>query len=1031
MSQSSFSSESSGPVAAGQGSDSNGPPRPSAERDPYAAVSPANLAFLEDLYFQYSRDPDSVDPTWRASFGQLGSAETQPPEAFSRSIFGGPRRSSPSMASLAVRPAAVPTTQAGSGANGGVKTHENGAGAVNGSAGGGDSAGGAGQVVAALVAAAAPLIRKTSSVSAERVQRLVEAYREMGHLSADLDPLGLVKRNAGASLDLAAFGLSEADLQNVFSSENVAGPDRATLADLIALLRETYCRHIGVELAHLHDVELRTWLLNRMESSRNRLDLSYTERRRLLEKVIDAEVFEQFLHAKFPGKKRFSLEGGESVIPLMDRLVERAALQGVSEIVIGMAHRGRLNVLANVMEKPAAQIFAEFMDTAQSGHGGSGDVKYHLGYSVDRVYGANGTSAKVHLSLSFNPSHLEFVNTVVQGRVRAKQDRMGDMIREKALPILIHGDAAFAGQGVVAESLNMSELHGYRVGGTVHIVINNQIGFTTSPENGYSTTYATDVARMLQIPIFHVNADDPEAIAQVVDLAVDFRQRFHRDSLIEVWCYRKWGHNEGDEPEFTQPLMYRAIKGKGSVRASFLAAFRGRRFTEEGELTESDADEIAAARRRMLEAELGSAQKLDAAIKPIQFMGAWQPFKGGTDASVPLVPTAISPETFAAVAHTLVTVPPDFTIHPKLTVLKDRAAMAAGEKPINWGMGEAMAFGSLLYQGVRVRLSGQDARRGTFSHRHSVLVDYNNAARYTPLSHVGTIQANGLNNLFEVRDSPLSEAGVLGFDYGYSLDLPEGLTIWEAQFGDFVNGAQVIIDQFIVSSEAKWNRVSGLVMLLPHGMEGQGPEHSSGRLERFLNMAVNDNIQVCNLTTPAQLFHVLRRQVLRPYRKPLIIMSPKSLLRHPQAVSTVEDFTRGTFQYVIPDPSKPDPAKVSRILVCTGKVYYDLVAARAEQKRDDIAIIRVEQLYPLRKDELLDCLQDYREGTELIWVQEEPKNMGAWPYMNRELPGLLLGSFPWACVSRPLSASPAAGSEKRHKLEQAKLIEDAFGKGQS
>ncbi|HEY8923457.1 MAG TPA: 2-oxoglutarate dehydrogenase E1 component [Polyangia bacterium] len=1028
MSQSPLSSEDLGPAAAGQASDSNGPARPSA--DPYAAVSPANLAFLEDLYFQYSRDPDSVDPAWRASFGQLGSAEAQPPEAFSRSIFGGPRRSSPSMAGLAARPA-VPATPAGGGANGAVKAHENGAGAVNGNAG--DAVGGAGHVVAALVAAAAPLIRKTSSVSAERVQRLVEAYREMGHLSADLDPLGLVKRNAGASLDLAAFGLSEADLQNVFSSENVAGPDRATLADLIALLRETYCRHIGVELAHLHDVELRTWLLNRMESSRNRLDLSYAERRRLLEKVIDAEVFEQFLHAKFPGKKRFSLEGGESVIPLMDRLVERAALQGVREIVIGMAHRGRLNVLANVMEKPAAQIFAEFMDmgTAQSGQGGSGDVKYHLGYSVDRVYGANGTSAKVHLSLAFNPSHLEFVNTVVQGRVRAKQDRMGDMIREKALPILIHGDAAFAGQGVVAESLNMSELHGYRVGGTVHIVINNQVGFTTSPENGYSTTYATDVARMLQIPIFHVNAEDPEAIAQVVDLAVDFRQRFHRDALIEVWCYRKWGHNEGDEPEFTQPLMYRAIKSKGSVRASYLAAFRGRRFTEEGELTESDADEIAAARRRMLEAELSAAQKLDASIKPTQFLGAWQPFKGGTDASVPLVPTAISPEVFASVAQTLVTVPPDFTIHPKLTVLKDRAAMAAGEKPINWGMGEAMAFGSLLYQGVRVRLSGQDARRGTFSHRHSVLVDYNNAARYTPLSHVGTIQANGLNNLFEVRDSPLSEAGVLGFDYGYSLDLPEGLTIWEAQFGDFVNGAQVIIDQFIVSSEAKWNRVSGLVMLLPHGMEGQGPEHSSGRLERFLNMAVNDNIQVCNLTTPAQLFHVLRRQVLRPYRKPLIIMSPKSLLRHPQAVSTVEDFTNGAFRYVIADPTKPDPAKVSRILLCTGKVYYDLVAARAEQKRDDIAIIRIEQLYPLRKDELLDCLQGYREGTELIWVQEEPKNMGAWPYMNRELPGLLLGSFPWACVSRPLSASPAAGSEKRHKLEQAKLIEDAFGKGQS
>ncbi len=976
-----------------------------------ATVNPANLAFLEELYFQFSRDPASVEPTWRTYFETLGGPEATPPQSFSRSIFSRPRRSGP--AKHQTSPSVVKIADA-----------------TPGHASPGNNGSSNGQAVAALLAAAAPLIRKTSSVSAERVQRLIEGYREMGHLSADLDPLGMVKRNAGASLDLEAFGLSESDLGNVFSSENVAGPDRTTLADLIALLRETYCRHVGVELAHLHDTELRTWLLHRMESTRNRLDLSYAERRRMLEKVIDAEVFEQFLHAKFVGKKRFSLEGGESVIPLLDRLVERAAHQGVSEIVIGMAHRGRLNVLANLMEKPAAQIFAEFMDlgTASSGHNGSGDVKYHLGYSVDRVYEANGSSARVHLSLSFNPSHLEFVNTVVQGRVRAKQDRIGDTVRERCLPILIHGDAAFAGQGVVAESLNMSELHGYRVGGTVHVVINNQVGFTTAPENGYSTTYATDVARMLQIPIFHVNSEDPEAIAQVVDLAVDFRQRFHRDVLIEVWCYRKWGHNEGDEPEFTQPLMYKVIKAKGSARSAFLAAFRGRTFTEPQELTENDAEEIASVRRRHLDGQLEAATKLDTEVKQAQYLGAWSRIKGGADSSVPLVPTNISAEMFANVSRGLVTVPPGFTLHPKLTVLKDRAAMAAGERPINWGMGEALALGSLLAQGVTVRLSGQDARRGTFSHRHSVLVDYENASRFTPLSHIGDF-VGGTQGPFEVRDSPLSEAGVLGFDYGYSLDMPGGLTIWEAQFGDFVNGAQVIIDQFIVSSEAKWNRVSGLVMLLPHGMEGQGPEHSSGRLERFLNMSVNDNIQVCNLTTPAQLFHVLRRQVLRPYRKPLIIMTPKSLLRHPQAVSTIEDFTAGGFQYVIPDPLRPDPAKVARVLLCTGKVYYDLIAARQEQRRDDIAIIRIEQLYPFHKDDLLEALRSYRDGTRLIWVQEEPKNMGAWPYMNRELPGLLLGTFPWSCVSRPLSASPAAGSEKRHKAEQAKLIEDAFGKG--
>ena len=966
----------------------------------------ANLAFIEQLYYQFLGDPQSVEPAWREKFASFGSAAVAPPEAFERSIFASTPLASAGPTQPAVATPGAPLS----------------AGAEN---------GGNGHAVAALVAAAAPLIRKTSSVSAERVQRLVEAYREMGHLSADLDPLGLVKRNAGASLDIREFGLSEADLGNVFSSENVAGPDRTTLGDLIALLQETYCRHIGVEVAHLHDVELRTWLLHRMESTRNRVDLSAAERRRLLSKAIDAEVFEQFLHTKFLGKKRFSLEGGESVIPLIDRLVERAGRQGVSEIVIGMAHRGRLNVLVNVLEKPASQIFSEFMDRngALDGPGG-GDVKYHLGHSVDRTFGANGTSYRVHLSLAFNPSHLEFVNTVVQGRVRAKQDRMGDTDRFRCLPILLHGDAAFAGQGVVAESLNMSELTGYRVGGTVHVVINNQIGFTTAPQNGYSTTYATDVARMLQIPIFHVNGEDPEAIAQVVDLAVDFRQRFHRDAIIEVWCYRKWGHNEGDEPEFTQPVMYKAIKRKGSIRAAFLQALGERPLADEPNLTDADADAMAAARKAELEAELEVANKGDFVSKTSVFAGVWSRVRGGSDSSVPDVPTAVSAETIAGVSRALTTVPAGFTIHPKLTVLKDRAAMAAGERPCNWGMGEALAFGTLLAQGVRVRLSGQDARRGTFSHRHSVLIDYENESRYTPLSHVGDALGTR-QGPFEVRDSPLSESGVLGFDYGYSLDMPEGLTIWEAQFGDFVNGAQVIVDQFVVSSEAKWNRVSGLVMLLPHGMEGQGPEHSSARLERFLTMAVNDNIQVVNLTTPAQLFHALRRQVLRPYRKPLIVMSPKSLLRHPLATSSLSEFTGGEFQHVIRDQSNQDPAKVRRVLLCTGKVYYDLLAAREERKVTDIAIIRVEQLFPLRRDVLLEALGSYREGTELFWVQEEPKNTGAWPYINRELPGSVLGLFPWSCVSRPLSSSPATGSEKRHKAEQEKLIADAFGKGKT
>jgi 2-oxoglutarate dehydrogenase E1 component len=931
------------------------------------AVNAENLSFVEDLYYQWRTDPASVDPAWRSYFETLdtaGEPAIAPPATFKRSIFAG------------------------------------------------------GTVVPLRPKAAA-------SVASERVHRLVEAYREHGHLSADLDPLGLVKR-AGAQLALEDYGLSDADLETVFSTENVAGPDRATLSGLVALLRETYCRHIGVELAHLHDVELRGWLQNRMENARNRVALGHAERRRLLEKVTEAEVFEQFLAKKFVNAKRFSLEGAESLIPLLDRMIERAARANVAEIVIGMAHRGRLNVLANVMEKPASQIFAEFLDKegALDGAGG-GDVKYHLGYSIDRVFGSDGDAKRVHLSMTFNPSHLEWVNTVVQGRVRAKQDRTGDTGRSRCLPLLIHGDAAFAGQGIIAEAFNMSELDGYRVGGTVHVVVNNQIGFTTSPRSGYSTTYCTDVARMLQIPIFHVNGEDPEAVAQVVDLAVDFRQRFHRDALIELWCYRKHGHNEADEPSYTQPQMYRAIAAKPSIRTSYVEAFAAMPGSDaQPPITMADADAFASEKRDELEAELEVAGKLEKAPRPSTFAGAWARVRGGAETKVPLVPTAVTPEIIKLVGHVLGEVPAGFHVHPRLKIVKDRAAMAAGEKPIDWGMGEALAFGTLLNLGIRVRVSGQDVRRGTFSHRHSVLFDFETGAEYTPLAHIRDKQG-----VFEVHDSPLSEAGVLGFEYGYSLDMPEGLTIWEAQFGDFVNAAQVIIDQFLCSSEAKWNRVSGLVMLLPHGMEGQGPEHSSARLERFLNMCVNDNLQVCNLTTPAQYFHVLRRQVLRPYRKPLVIMSPKSLLRHPAASSALSDFTDGGFQRIIPDQMNVDPSTVKRVLLCTGKVYYDLLAAREEKHYDDVAIIRIEQLYPMHKDELLDVLSVYPDGTPVVWVQEEARNMGAWAYMNRELPALLAGIFPWSCVSRPLSASPATGSMTRHKREQARVITDAFGKG--
>jgi 2-oxoglutarate dehydrogenase E1 component len=956
------------------------------------ALAIANLPFAEELYFQYLRDPASVDPEWRRTFAALdsgvgrngaGPGALVPPEAFPRSIFAG--RGAPS--ALADGPPASPP--------GAIQS------------------------------------RISMRLLSERVQRLIEGYREMGHLFADLDPLGLTTR-PNPHIALQDYGLTDEDLDLVFSSENVAGPTRKTLRELVSLLRETYCRTIGVQTSHLHDLELRAWLQTRMENSRNRLPLTRADRIQIFQQVIGAEVFEQFLQNKFLGSKRFSLEGAESLIPLLERLVERAARSSVGEIVIGLAHRGRLNVLANVLKKPASQIFAEFQDKLDEKadlNDGGGDVKYHLGFSIDRVFGEGSDEHRVHLSLTFNPSHLEWVNTVVQGRVRAKQDRLGDGTRTRALPILIHGDAAFAGQGIIAESLNMSELPGYTVGGTVHIIVNNQVGFTTSPSSGKSTTYATDVARMLQIPIFHVNGEDPEAVCQVVDLAVDFRQHFHRDAIIELWCYRKLGHNEGDEPNYTQPVMYRAIASKPSIRMAYLA-YDGANPAPDGgpPLTVEETDAIAAAKRKELEAELEVANKLETVPRPSTFAGAWAKVKGGADSKVPEVPTKVTPAAIKEVTRALTTTPPDFHVHPKLhkLIVEARGHMGAGEKPADWGMGEALAFGTLLAQGTRVRLSGQDSCRGTFSHRHAVMYDYEDGRPYTPLAHISPKQG-----LFEVIDSPLTEGAVLGFDYGYSLDMPEGLTLWEAQFGDFVNAAQVIIDQFITSSEAKWHRVSGLVMLLPHGMEGQGPEHSNARLDRFLNLCVNDNMQVCNLTTPAQYFHVLRRQVLRPYRKPLIIMSPKSLLRHPAATSPLSEFTEGQFQHIIPDPTVKDPARVKRVLLCTGKIYYDLIAAREAHKYDDVAIVRVEQLFPLHKDELLETLSGFAEGTPVVWVQEEPKNMGAWAYVNRELPPLLAGSFPWSGITRPLSASPATGSAKRHTREQTRLVAEAFGKGVS
>jgi 2-oxoglutarate dehydrogenase E1 component len=751
-----------------------------------------------------------------------------------------------------------------------------------------------------------------------------------------------------------------------------------------------------------------------MEGSENRCTLTREEQLKILRRLTNATIFEEFIQKRFLGAKSFSLEGAESLIPLLAMAIEQAGGHGADEIVLAMAHRGRLNVLANLMNKSAQQIFREFADIDPELHIGRGDVKYHLGYSSDWIC-ADGH--KVHMSLCFNPSHLEFVNTVAIGRIRSKMDRVEDYARRKGLCILVHGDAAFAGEGITQETLNLSQLEGYRIGGTMHVVVNNQIGFTTDPSEARSCTYATDIAKMLQIPIFHVNGEDPEAVAQCVRLAMDFRREFQRDVVIDMYCYRRRGHNETDEPEFTQPALYRAIKQRKPVREGYLD-----HLLKLNGVSRAEADQMAEEERARLDKEL-SVAKSEEFVRRNDIGGFWSFYIGGREREAAEVETGMDRGKMAALLLKQTQMPPGFTPHPKLVkILESRAEMAAGKKPLDWGAAEAMALASIAAQGLRVRLSGQDVERGTFSHRHSVLHDIENGNRYMPLQHLSPDQAP-----VEIYNSPLSEMGVLGFEYGYSLDCPDGLVMWEAQFGDFVNCAQVIIDQFIVSAEDKWNRLSGLVMLLPHAFEGQGPEHSSARLERFLTLAAKDNIQVCNLTTPAQYFHCLRRQVLRVWRKPLVIMTPKSLLRHPRAVSSLEDCAYGSFQRVIPDPTITNPKQVERILLCSGKIYYELLAKREELKRGDVAIVRIEQFYPLPKEQLRSILNQYPDGTPIYWVQEEPENMGAWRFWRIHLGERLFDRFPFAGISRQSAASPATGSGSSHKLEQEKLLAAAFG----
>ncbi|QDU80935.1 2-oxoglutarate dehydrogenase E1 component [Polystyrenella longa] len=849
----------------------------------------------------------------------------------------------------------------------------------------------------------------------ERLDQLIRNFRVRGHIMASLDPLGR-KRPEPAELDPAFYGFTEEDYKSRFSTSWFGGPEVRTLSEMVQWLRNTYCRSIGVQFMHIDSLSVREWLQDKMERTANHLRLDKEEQIRILTKLSDAIVFEEFIQKKFIGAKSFSLEGAETLVPLLDMAIERSSDDGVHEIVLGMAHRGRLNVLHNIMSKSPRDIFREFEDRDPQLNMGRGDVKYHLGYSHDWV---STKGNKVHLTLCFNPSHLEFVNPVALGRVKAKQDQFGPGAKSSTMCILIHGDAAFAGEGIVQETLNLSELSGYRTGGTIHVVVNNQIGFTTSPEDSRSTTYATDVAKMLQIPIFHVNGEDPEAVAQVVSLAMDFRKKFKRDVVIDMYCYRRRGHNEGDEPSFTQPVLYRRINERPNVFEGYLEKLLQLR-----EITRNEATYIVEQRREQLEVELSIARSDDYVHKHDTGGGIWGGYYGGLQPHQDDAETGLPVQELSDILQRQTTYPDDFTPHPKIIrLLEQRAKMAAGETELDWGAGEAIAFGSLAREGYRIRLSGQDVERGTFSHRHAVLHDYNTGNRYMPLRNVAKFPGN-----VNIYNSALSEAGVLGFDYGYSLDCPSGLTIWEAQFGDFSNAAQVIFDQFICSAEEKWRRLSGLVVLLPHGFEGQGPEHSSARLERYLMLAAEDNMQIVVPTTPSQFFHMLRRQMLSKWRKPLIVMTPKSLLRHKEAVSTLEELANDGFQKVIPDRVEgiEPPNKVRRILLCSGKIYYDLLQQRRENEHNDVHIIRVEQLYPLPQRELKQALKEYPDNTPVYWVQEEPENMGAWRFMRIHFGEKLFERLPFAGLQRPASASPATGSKKSHDMEQASLLEAAF-----
>ncbi len=928
-----------------------------------SALSGSNAAFIENLYERFLQDPGSVEPAWKKRFEELAkkSANDAP------DISHGPIRSNfERLAREKHRPSRCAS-------------------------------------------------ERLSPAAAEKqaaVLRLINAWRVRGHQKGDLDPLHLREQPSVPDLEPAFHRLGEADMDSIFNTGSLFAPDRMPLREIIALLKEVYGGTVGSEYMHITDTRQKRWIQKRVEGYQAKPELDDDDRRWLLTMLTAAEGLEKYLHTRYVGQKRFSLEGADSLIPLLDELLQRSGASGTQEVVIGMAHRGRLNVLTNILGKSPRELFEEFEGRKSPGHfKSSGDVKYHMGFSTD----IETPGGFLHIALGFNPSHLEIIDPVVEGSVRARQQRYGDKIGDQVMPILIHGDAAFAGQGVVMETLQMSQARGFSTGGTIHIVINNQIGFTTShPMDTRSTLYCTDVAKMVQAPIFHVNGDDPEAVIFVTRLALDFRQRFHKDTIIDLLCYRRHGHNEADEPAVTQPQMYQKIRRLPPPRSRYSA-----HLVSHGVITPEQSHEMVENYRLSLEqGSVVARPNLIALDYPHRV--DWAPFKniGWEHPAV----TAISEERLAATANRLLAIPEGFELNPRVVrIMDERRKMASGDQLVDWGFGETLAYATLADEGYPIRLSGQDSGRGTFSHRHAVLHNQIDGERYIPLQNISPGQGN-----FSVIDSLLSEEAVLGFEYGYATAEPNTLVIWEAQFGDFANGAQVVIDQFITSGGAKWGLYCGLTMLLPHGYEGQGAEHSSARLERYLQLCAEHNIQICVPTSPAQVFHMLRRQMIRPMRKPLIVMTPKSLLRHRLATSSLTEFLSGGFLPVIGEVDDLDPEGVEHVIVCSGKVYYELLEARRARGLHNVAIVRLEQLYPFPRGQFDPIIDQYPRVERLIWCQEEPQNQGAWDQIKHRFHTQLAKGRKLFYVGRPTAAAPAVGFYPVHVQQQEKLIDEAL-----